>query len=1472
MRFLGSKSLCLFALILTLAVSFSDIYAQEFPPQGRTLQFLGRYSTGLFNQAAAEIASYDPISKNTYLSSAVAVRLDAVSLADPKNPTLSFTIDLSPYGSAVNSVAVKNGLVAVAMEATPRTDNGTVVLLTTAGVFLNQVTVGAQPDMLMFTPDGTKILTANEGEPNSNYSIDPEGSVTIVDISAGATNATATTIGFSAYNTRKQELLAKGLRIFGPNATVAQDLEPEYIAVSPDGNRAMVTMQEANGLAVIDLVNKTLVDILPLGTKDWGRGLPRLEKYTMTNRPLLGTTAAGQDILLGGFSSLFFEGMTANGKMKFLTNPDRGPNAEPFNVGGILKRPFALPDYQARLVRFEFDTTTKAINITQQLMLTRADGVTPISGRPNVQAQAQGLAYTDEFGIDLYANPIPNDDLGGDMEGVVVASDGTFYLVDEYRPAIYNFDANGRLIDRYIPQGTAAAAGRGAGAFGNEVLPAVYGARRNNRGFEAVALEGNKLYAFIQSGIDSPDVANDNSAKNSNFCRIVEFDIVSKTVTGEYIYPLFERATATDKLGDAVSLGNGRFMVVERDDATGPSARKYIFEINLTGATNTFTNPPSLPDGKTIENSTYDELITANVRPVFKRKAVHLPSIGYDQSDKIEGLARIDDNTFAVLNDNDFGVGGSVLPAIPNGLITVNQTPVVLGIIHFDRSNALDASDRDGAGATTSINFRNWQNLYGLFMPDAIGSFSAGGLPYYITVNEGDAREYTGFQEERRISDAARVPLNPVFFPNASTLRQDANLGRLQTPTNTNAGTLTASSPSTGDLDGDGTFEMLHTFGTRSFTIWNAEGNQVWDSGDELERRTAFLFPNNFNASHTSNNRDGRSTSKGPEPEAVAVGIVNGRTLAFIGLERIGGIGIWDVTNPHAPKYVDYLNTRAFNATFNYPTEGDLGPESITFISGPESPNGQPILLVANEISGTVAVFQINPSIVYVNTATGDDNFTGTTSDNIPSGSGPKKTIQGGISGVANEGRVEVAAGTYNENVSINKQALIIGPTLTNGNPSVTLNTASGTSVTGLGPDTKMFQRVNINIAGGANSFLGTIPSGSSGNIVLIGNAQVGGTKVTPTAAAPYINDANDSGFGTGKFLFGPIAAPTPALVLQLDASAVTQSNNTQLPLWTDLAGGNNNATQNFNSWKPTFEFKNADLNNMNTVTFGQNRGLELGVDTALTGGYQKVIFATFRTGNHTLNYQTVVELGGTESGFVIYIYNQRAYFGSWNNTFNTIYASQPVANNANYLAQITYDGTKFSCSLNRLTYTGNFNQGMINPSANKSGIGFASDRTRYHNAPASSGYSNSFVGKIPEVLIYNSANIEVREQAFAYLNSKYNLGLDLQPLAKTGSDDDNLWRIETGEFEELSENGLLVSPNPATDVVTVTLNNSMEELVHISITNILGVEVLPSFDVMCSKGVSSIPMNVATLPAGMFLVRADNGNTSTSQKIMIVR
>ncbi len=405
---------------------------------------------------------------------------------------------------------------------------------------------------------------------------------------------------------------------------------------------------------------------------------PKLTIYEFNNLPKLGTTSENQDIFLGGFSGLYFQGFAANGNLKFVTHTDRGPNGEPNGVN----RPFFLPNFQPEIVSFELNRSTGEINITKRTGLFRQDGTTPLTGLPNLQAGANGLAYTDEIAVDLDNNILANDPLGADLEGIVIAENGDYWMVDEYRPAIYHFDVNGKLIDRFIPQGTATAPNpdQPVGTFGTEVLPFVYAQRRNNRGFEAVALEGTKLYAFIQSPIDNPDVANDATSKASLNLRILEFDIVTKQVTGEYLY-LLEGFPATDKIGDAVSLGNGKFAVVERDDNGTSAGNKLIYQIDLAGATN-INNPGNftLPDGKTIEQLTSAELATANITTVSKSLIANAAQLGYTGVEKLEGLALVAPNTLALINDNDFNVTGNT-PAeklgileLPNNLITVQPT------------------------------------------------------------------------------------------------------------------------------------------------------------------------------------------------------------------------------------------------------------------------------------------------------------------------------------------------------------------------------------------------------------------------------------------------------------------------------------------------------------------------------------------------------------------------------------------------------------------------------------------------------------------------------------------------------------------------------------------------------------------------------------------------------------------------------
>ena len=247
--------------------------AAEPTPSSVKLSFLGRHSSGQFDQSAAEIPAYHAGSQRLFVVNANKGALDILSLADPANPTLEDTLltgDISA-GSEVNSVAVQGDLVAVAVQAGTKTDTGFLALYDANTLErISFVPVGALPDMVAFTPDGQYVLTANEGEPNDDYSVDPEGSISVIDIS-DPTDPQEDRAEFTAFNSQKAELQAAGVRIYGPNASVAEDLEPEYIAVSADSSTAWVTLQENNALAKLDIASATVTDILPLGEKDLGQ-------------------------------------------------------------------------------------------------------------------------------------------------------------------------------------------------------------------------------------------------------------------------------------------------------------------------------------------------------------------------------------------------------------------------------------------------------------------------------------------------------------------------------------------------------------------------------------------------------------------------------------------------------------------------------------------------------------------------------------------------------------------------------------------------------------------------------------------------------------------------------------------------------------------------------------------------------------------------------------------------------------------------------------------------------------------------------------------------------------------------------------------------------------------------------------------------------------------------------------------------
>jgi DNA-binding beta-propeller fold protein YncE len=591
--------------ILTLALFLAGCDADDAAgPAGKAgfdatvpsiaLRILGRYESGVFDESAAEIVDYDPLTQQVFVVNANSGRLDMLDLSSPATPTLVRSLDVgadivahssdaaaAPLPGVVNSVAVSGGSLAVAIEADNKQDNGYVAFYRTDGTFLSAVVAGALPDMVVYSPDGNTVLVANEGEPSGDYDVDPEGSITLVDVSAGEGSVTAANVielRFTDFNSGGSKSLGANVRIAARAESVAQDLEPEYISVSADSSTAWAVLQENNALAVIDVPGREITAVLGLGFKD-----------------------------------------------------------------------HALP--------------------------------------------------------------------------------------------------------------------------GNE----------------------------------------------------------------------------------------------------------------------------------------------------------------------------------------------------------------------------LDASNRDGG-----INIRGWP-LRGVFMPDGLDSYDYAGVTYLVTANEGDGREYLtdaddaagctaqgGFdfddgdcfhyRDEIPVGDildtgaVIDLPKLTRFAPDLETLIADDNLGRIKVMTDLGVTGCSGNSIATTGQPGPGcVYEGLYSYGARSFSIWNSEsGERVFDSGNDFETITAQRLGDGFNASNDDNEGDARSDDKGPEPEAVEIATLEGRTYAFIALERVGGIMVYDISNPEAVSYVQYINSRDFSLDIENEADaeklsvvGDLGPESIRFISAGDSPGGEPLLVVGNEVSGTTAIFSV---------------------------------------------------------------------------------------------------------------------------------------------------------------------------------------------------------------------------------------------------------------------------------------------------------------------------------------------------------------------------------------------------------------------------------------------------------------------------------------------------------------------------------
>ena len=297
-----------------------------------------------------------------------------------------------------------------------------------------------------------------------------------------------------------------------------------------------------------------------------------------------------------------------------------------------------------------------------------------------------------------------------------------------------------------------------------------------------------------------------------------------------------------------------------------------------------------------------------------------------------------------------------------NGLAIINLEDNSLelkGLGFKDWSNLqFDASDKDGG-----VNFKSYPGLYGMYQPDTIASFSWKGANFIVSANEGDAREYffdasdeadciakggldydakdgcLAYIDESRVEDLA-LAANFDYLNN-----DDNDIGRLKVTT------------VKGDNNNDGQYESLYAYGARSFTIWDSSGLVVFDSGDQIARVTASIHGNAFNNNEDENKGDTRSDDKGAEPEALTLGKVGDRLFAFVGLERMGTIMVFDITNPYDVKFQDYFYNRGLEPSADI--SGDLAPEGMTFVPAAQSATNEALLIVGNEISGSIAVWEI---------------------------------------------------------------------------------------------------------------------------------------------------------------------------------------------------------------------------------------------------------------------------------------------------------------------------------------------------------------------------------------------------------------------------------------------------------------------------------------------------------------------------------
>ena len=1196
---------------------------------------IGRYASAdnPFDESAAEIVTFDPMSKRIFVVNANAARVDVLDASDPTMPVFSDNLDATDHwaeAGGINSVAVSGPFLAAAVENDDKQANGQVFLYDVETLsFIGNVWVGALPDMVTFTPDGKKILVANEGEPNDDYSIDPEGSVSIIDLD-DLNDLAVTQVTFEDFNvggSRAAELDPE-VRVFGnynPTAltvtgadvnaltvsdatgasanmwvtisgegdplpyliesvngttivftedlddeetftsttvasdltiylhdgasSVAQDLEPEYIAVAPNGMTAWVALQENNAVAVIDIMAGEVEEILALGTKDHnlpGNELDVSDKdgdinegVNIKNYPIRGmympdsiaafevlgvtyyiTANEGdareydayveemryRDIPLDAdaFDELdaegtgMFDDKTSVGRLLTTITNDTDGDGDIDVAHSFGARSFTIWHEDGSLV---FDSGSDMEVITAQILgpdFNNDNDENSGDSRSDAKGPEPEAVAVGQVGSALYAF------VGLERVGGIMVYDVT----NPYAPVFvkylnnrdYDFDIEGEIDDGDQPAGAAGDLGPEGFHFVSssesptgEALLVVGSEVSGTTTIYEIALDMMGNTFVLDAPIHLSEVGrfeSDDNPFDESAAEIVAYDAEGERIfvvnandavvdildASDVTAPmLLESIDSVDFWSDAGGINsvavNGDLMAiaVENDDkqANGKVMVFDLDDLSLIDSADVGALPDMLtftPEGNVIlvanEGEPNDDY---SVDPVG---SVSIVVIGSDDSLSV-----------TTAGFEDFNVGGSRAAELPAGVrVFGNFNPTALTVTRLD-ANALTVSDASAASANmwvtvsgegdplpylidsisgNTIVFTDdlddeetltsstlasdltiylhdgassvaqdlepeyiavnesgtmaWVTLqennavavvdieageiykvlalgtidhslpgneldvsdndsgvrimnhpvHGMFMPDSIASFEHGGVDYYLTANEGDAREYDAYVEEMRYRDIARD--EDVFSAiDPDDLFDDKeSVGRLLTTI-------------TNDTDGDGDIDQAHSFGARSFTIWDEEGSMVFDSGSDFEVITARILGDDFNNDNDENSGDSRSDAKGPEPEAIAVGVVDGRRYAFIGLERVGGIMVYDISVPTAPMFVQYVNNRDYDYDIEGDIDdgdepayaaGDLGPEGFAFVSEDMSASGNALLIVGSEVSGTTTIYDIRSAML----------------------------------------------------------------------------------------------------------------------------------------------------------------------------------------------------------------------------------------------------------------------------------------------------------------------------------------------------------------------------------------------------------------------------------------------------------------------------------------------------------------------------